>query len=50
MYGAAKPVRFHSDRWLQEVRSNGPGSAAGLDTAFTTRIILLNISRGWPLS
>jgi len=29
MYGAAKPVRFHSDRWLQEVRSNGAGSEAG---------------------
>lgn len=26
MYGADKRVRFHGDRWLHNVRNNGPGS------------------------
>lgn len=26
MFGASKPVRFHGDRWLRDVRANGAGS------------------------
>ena len=28
MFGGHKPARFHGDRWLREVRANGPGSDA----------------------